>query len=230
MSRTIVFLVLVLSQDPVGTRATAGISARCDCSSSDNMKRNTLVEQAAYASLCLLLQLPPDIQRMILKRAIWLELRTEDSRFFLAMVCSQFREVVGRHFQTFYRLAFRDVKTLRWAKANGFNLKPLQQHVVEAVRLGCIETLQRIVDTFPPSEHAPRYLTYSGYACEEAASCGHLHVLKWLRGHDCPWNALICSNAAKGGHLDTLRWAISNGCPCDPQVLKWARENGCPEL
>ena len=187
------------------------------------MPRLTPVAQSA--PLCLLLQLSQNIHMMILKIAIWPGLQPEDSRFYFAMVCLQLRDVVGTHFRTFYKLPFQDVKTLRWAEANGFKLQPLKQHVIEAVRSGCIETLERIVHTFPPSEQTPRYLNYSGYACEEAASCGYLHVLKWLRVHDCPWNKFICSNAAKGGHVETLQWAIANGCPYDPEVIK-----GCTGL
>jgi hypothetical protein len=34
-------------------------------------------------------------------------------------------------------------------------------------------------------------------ACEEAAA-GHLHILRWLRDLDCPWNVYnVCETAAQ---------------------------------
>ena len=46
-----------------------------------------------------------------------------------------------------------------------------------------------------------------------AARGGHLAVLRWARGHDCPWNRETCWCAARGGHLEVLQWARAHGCP-----------------
>jgi hypothetical protein len=49
--------------------------------------------------------------------------------------------------------------------------------------------------------------------CEEAASGGHLEVLKYAHENGCPWNELICANAARYGHLEVLKYLHQNGCP-----------------
>ena len=40
--------------------------------------------------------------------------------------------------------------------------------------------------------------SWSSHACTAAAGSGHLDILKWLRQHDCPWDAhtfqQACSN------------------------------------
>ncbi|CAB9528076.1 ankyrin repeat protein [Seminavis robusta] len=76
--------------------------------------------------------------------------------------------------------------------------------------------------------------------CKNAASAGHLEILKWARENGCPWDWRTCRRAAGYGHLEVLKWARENGCPWDDytcsqaaktghlEILKWARENGCP--
>ena len=49
--------------------------------------------------------------------------------------------------------------------------------------------------------------------CTEAAKYGHLHILKWLREKQCPWNESVVYYAVKNQHQDLLNWAIKNGCP-----------------
>ena len=102
----------------------------------------------------------------------------------------------------------------------------------EAVRKGYLSTLKHM--------HSRGRLSRKKDLCEDAASGGHLDVLKWARENDCPWDELTCMYAAKHGHLGTLRWARENGCPWDKrtcsgaalgghlEVLKWARAKGCP--
>lgn len=74
----------------------------------------------------------------------------------------------------------------------------------------------------------------------EAAGCGQLDMLRWLRGQGCEWNELTCTAAAWEGHLEVLRYAREHGCPWDEltcssaagggrtEVLRYAREQGCP--
>ncbi|CAM9579349.1 unnamed protein product [Chrysoparadoxa australica] len=79
--------------------------------------------------------------------------------------------------------------------------------------------------------------------CTEAASGGHLHVLKWLRKGDdpCPWNADTAAAAARGSHLPVLQWLRKGDDPCHwntdtaasgghLRVLEWLvrREDPCP--
>jgi len=49
--------------------------------------------------------------------------------------------------------------------------------------------------------------------CANAAEGGHLETLKWLRGHDCPWDVRTVEQATAAGHDDVLQWALDNGCP-----------------
>ena len=74
-------------------------------------------------------------------------------------------------------------------------------------------------------------------------------MLQWMRAQEppCPWNSRVCSDAASEGHLEVLRWARSQGCPWDDsvtyaaagggpprlqhghlEVLKWLIKEGCP--
>jgi hypothetical protein len=67
------------------------------------------------------------------------------------------------------------------------------------------------------------------------AGRGRLHVPRWAREHDCPWDELNdCRISAWQGHLQVLRWARENGCPwmklvCGrfsqnhPVILAWVR-------
>jgi hypothetical protein len=78
--------------------------------------------------------------------------------------------------------------------------------------------------------------------CAQAASFGHLNVLKWAQANGCTWDECecICESAAQGGCLDVLQWARANGCPWNEHtcemaaayghldVLQWAHANGCP--
>jgi len=59
-------------------------------------------------------------------------------------------------------------------------------------------------------------------------------VLKWLREQGCPSNELACCNAASNGHLEVLKWLRDNECfdadACmttrHKHVLEWLREIG----
>lgn len=85
-----------------------------------------------------------------------------------------------------------------------------------------------------------KHYLFEHIICEDAATYGHLHVIKWARNIGISWDEWTCTAAAKQGDLDTLKWARENGCPWDEwtcakaafnghlEVLKWARENGCP--
>jgi hypothetical protein len=66
------------------------------------------------------------------------------------------------------------------------------------------------------------------HACEWAARCGQLRMLKHLRAMDppCPWNALVCAAAAAQGHLPLLRWVHEQACPWDARTCALAALNG----
>jgi hypothetical protein len=81
---------------------------------------------------------------------------------------------------------------------------------------------------------------WSEKTCYEAASGGHLGVLKWLFENGCRWDDWTCAKAASNGHLEVLKWARENDCPWDWKtcyyaaegghfkILKWARKKNCP--
>jgi hypothetical protein len=74
----------------------------------------------------------------------------------------------------------------------------------------------------------------------EAARCGSLPLLQWLRTLGCCWNEETCSAAAFWGHVEVLKWAHMHGCPWDKftvynaaikghlEKLQWAHQHGCP--
>jgi hypothetical protein len=81
--------------------------------------------------------------------------------------------------------------------------------------------------------------------CEIAAERGDLEMVKYLEGHDCPWDGSVCDAAALAGHLEVLQWLHGRGCPwnvpvritetCESaakgghlEVLQWLLANGCP--
>jgi hypothetical protein len=74
-------------------------------------------------------------------------------------------------------------------------------------------------------------MTLGYHSCAQAAGCGHLETLKWLRENLCPWNEVTCYMATRGGHLHTLAWAIENGCPWHGyEVFDAALSRGMTEI
>jgi len=85
-------------------------------------------------------------------------------------------------------------------------------------------------------------LSLTAKVCADAASMGHMHVVKWLREQDppCPWGANVCAAAAGGGQLRMLQWLREHECPWDVttllpaaqrghvDVLQWGWEQDCP--
>jgi hypothetical protein len=85
---------------------------------------------------------------------------------------------------------------------------------------------------------------WSSFTCCNAAFCGHLDVLRWLRAQrpPCPWDEHTCAAAAHYGHLGVLRWlrAQDPPCPWDQRacnmaadgahldVLRWLRAQDPP--
>lgn len=59
-----------------------------------------------------------------------------------------------------------------------------------------------------------------------AAGGGHLEVVKWLRARGCPWTSIATYGAAEQGHLEVLEWALENGCPCSDCAVPGAARNG----
>ena len=55
--------------------------------------------------------------------------------------------------------------------------------------------------------------------CFEAASNGHLDIIKWAIDNGCEWNEETCNAAASEGHLEILKWAIEHDCPWNSDLL-----------
>ena len=73
-------------------------------------------------------------------------------------------------------------------------------------------------------EHAG--YAFSRLTCAGAAMGGQLLTLKWLHSQGCPWDHLTCNNAAKGGHMRLLQWAVINNAPTNSNTCVAAAEGG----
>lgn len=77
-------------------------------------------------------------------------------------------------------------------------------------------------------EHAG--YAFSTLTCAGAAMGGQLPTLKWLHSQGCPWDHLTCNNAAKGGHLELLQWAVIEKAPTNSDTYVAAAEGGQLEI
>jgi hypothetical protein len=125
--------------------------------------------------------------------------------------------------------------------------------VYEAVKLGCLSTLQRLrpqgclgfsVDNGRrlvrlAVKHGQleilKWLAANGWSldkclCAKAAKGGHLEAIQWLCANGCPWDAKTCASAAEGRHLELLQWARVNGCPWDKYTCLYAAVDGHLEV
>ena len=60
-----------------------------------------------------------------------------------------------------------------------------------------------------------------GFAMDEkvmmfAAHSGNLQLVQWLRGEGCPWDASVCRVAIQFRLVKALEWLRTHGCPWDP--------------
>ena len=108
--------------------------------------------------------------------------------------------------------------------------------VYEAVKLGCLSTLQRL----RPQGCLGFSVDNGRRLVRLAVKHGQLEILKWLAANGWSLDKCLCAKAAKGGHLEAIQWLCANGCPWDAktcasaaegrhlELLQWARVNGCP--
>jgi len=64
------------------------------------------------------------------------------------------------------------------------------------------------------------------FSCTAAASCGHLHVLRYIHEHDGEWDATTALAAARSGHLSCLQYLHEEGCPWDAKCCSVAANRG----
>lgn len=150
----------------------------------------------------------------------------------------KFAYVVGSHNIT-------TVETALWASNEGYCVLEVKigsrDFLMEsAIESGSVSVAKWCCDTAPIPKQA----------CEEAASNGHLPMLRWLREEKREaWDSYTCCGAAANGHLEVLMYARRQRdddgrpiecCPWDEavcynaviwghsHVLRWARANGAP--
>lgn len=77
-----------------------------------------------------------------------------------------------------------------------------------------------------------RWIRYT-YQCEwdyrtfsAAAMGGHIAVMQYLLMNGCEWSTETCSNAALGGHIEALKWLHANNCPWDIKTCVNASKGG----
>ncbi len=136
---------------------------------------------------------------------------------------------------------------LNWARDSGYNIDYTELHPYAAEK-GHIHVLEWMLEQAPLVSEA--YITAikgsqletckwihthglpvsqierSQFLCEEAAVCGNLDILKWLRSVGCEWGARVCSLAAAGSYiyvffvLMSLLWfGFFVACLCKKKAL-----------
>jgi hypothetical protein len=65
---------------------------------------------------------------------------------------------------------------------------------------------------------------WNASVCATAAKYNHLHILKYLRKYQCPWNIEtaynVLANAMNTQNNETLKWIIENGCAIDEEIYQ----------
>ena len=110
----------------------------------------------------------------------------------------------------------------------------------ETVRLLCVREIEAFGEQDEDNFDLNWNVTYHFKgACALASYHGHLHILKWLRENDCPWNSNTCLAAVAAGHLHILKWSRENSCPWHSKIcrtaayeghlhiLQWLQDNHC---
>jgi hypothetical protein len=148
------------------------------------------------------------------------------------------------------------VDSLKFAISSGYNLDLSGATFNKALRKGNVDVLSWLreqgerVDT-----HAPQLAVLRGQLdvlnwlwdncryicmfdcslCYNAARCGHLDVLKWLRQRYVPWNSETIIAAMdywqRTQDWSIVNWAMEHGCPAPPgSTYLAARVGGLPAL
>lgn len=110
---------------------------------------------------------------------------------------------------------------LQWLLDSGLLLPPGDQRVdmlcafniifSQSIEHGHTHILHWVADHFPEDRWNDQ--RNSPNSCADAAQCGHLEVLRWLREHGFAWNPSTIISASSMGHDTIVQWARDNGCP-----------------
>jgi len=98
-----------------------------------------------------------------------------------------------------------------------YHKKRAQYHFCgEAARSGNLELLRWL--------RVERKFDWNCWTIENAASCGHLHIVKYCVEQKCPSCRFACAFAARSGHLDILKYLHETGAPWDSRTCAYSRE------
>jgi hypothetical protein len=86
----------------------------------------------------------------------------------------------------------------------------------EAARSGNLELLRWL--------RVEKKFDWNCWTIENAASCGHLHIVKYCMEQKCPSCRFACAFAARSGHLDILKYLHETGAPWDSRTCAYSRE------
>ena len=113
-------------------------------------------------------------------------------------------------------------------------LLPKQRRIQSSISIGSLELIKFLYEL--QGYELPADIT----CCTEAASTGHLHILRYFHEIQCHWNQNTTAAAALRGHFNCLQYAHEHGCPWDEATtkysvlyghlncLQYAHEHGCP--
>ncbi|MDE2097658.1 MAG: hypothetical protein KGL39_10455 [Patescibacteria group bacterium] len=90
--------------------------------------------------------------------------------------------------------------------------------IKEAARAGRIDMLNRAL--------ALSDIIIDGQLFAYAALCNRLNVILWLRQEGRQWDYWACDSAATSGHLPLLRWLVKEGCAVDSGSIASAARGG----
>jgi hypothetical protein len=129
------------------------------------------------------------------------------------------------------RLGHEDV--VKWARSHGCPSNDLEELCDIAAEEGNLVMLK--------IAHTVLGVPFGDDTYWNAVERGHIHILKWLHAHGCPWHIQSCQCATLNGHFEVLKWLRSIGCPWfneeaadhaaesgRMEILQWVVANGCP--
>ncbi len=146
-----------------------------------------------------------------------------------------------------FAAAYGHLDILKWSQSNNYDIDVYKVMPI-AAQNGQLEILKWLINykndiSSDASDNTTLECLDSSLGfniCNNAASNGHIKILKWAKENGYEWSTYTCSGAASNGQFETLKWLRKNGCPWDTcscigaarnghlKILKWLRKNDCP--
>ena len=123
--------------------------------------------------------------------------------FFYKYIFDLKKEQVENYFSENHWIRNEILSILDW-----WHLDTLSKNI-DSARNG---NLDRLVYTFQNNQCKMRPILFRN-------AIQHLHIMKWLKEHDCPWDSLVIYEACKHGNLENMKWLVENGCPYESTSL-----------